>query len=598
MSKTRRVPQRARAIRRLAKLRETFGPDAAAERERLLRACGRASCRSGKELRSLHETLCFARAYPDNQAVLDLVQDLLDRWERRADLHALGKAVQDLGMAGVANAYPFFWPTARWLAERWPGALHVDWDNLEDADGVASLLQLLMPRAESPALEELPLTARQWVRHLKRDDEGDGTFLVRRFAEANMDERWREEVFDSLDVPFVLAPARGTPSRTTSFIAGLPLCWQTHARSTARPHLKREIERPPKRMRHVNHKHGAELVNAARVAMLTRERDLEQIAYASADDAWILEDEDGLCFVALGKVPERRFVLESTYVYLVVKNGVPVGYLQGSGLGGWAEINYNIFPPWRGRDAAALYARSLAVIHAFQHVSTFIVDPYQLGADNEEAIEFGRLVVLLQARLSPARSRDARAGIARARPRDQARLLSLEPEHPARARSLPHGAAALRPTTLSLRRRGARRFARVPSLERTRRRPAQRGARKHQRGSCRSARGQARRARGLAWPRARRVHRVERHRGLAPRRLALESRPAPRLARRHQSAWWPNRARLRGGSAERPLGRRRAGGAGERQAPGLVTLTTARGKPPRAPSSPRPSTHFPVVIGP
>src|SRR5262249_33964180 len=80
MSKTRRVPQRARAIRRLAKLRETFGPDAAAERERLLRACGRARCRSGKELSSLHETLCFARAYPDNQAVLDLVQDLLDRW--------------------------------------------------------------------------------------------------------------------------------------------------------------------------------------------------------------------------------------------------------------------------------------------------------------------------------------------------------------------------------------------------------------------------------------------------------------------------------------------------------------------------------------
>src|SRR5499427_4672229 len=408
VSKTRRVPQRARAIRRLAKLRETFGPDAAAERERLLRACGRARCRSGKELSSLHETLCFARAYPDNQAVLDLVQDLLDRWERRADVRALGEALQGLGMAGVANAYPFFWPTARWLAERWPGALHVDWDNLEDADGVASLLKLLMPRAESPALDELQLTARQWVRHLKRDDEGDGTFLVRRFAEASMDERWREEVFDSLDVPFVLAPARGTPSRTTSFIAGLPLCWQTHARSTARPDLKREIERPPKRMRHVNHKRGAELVDAARVAMLTRERDLEQIAYAYPGDAWILEDEDGLCFVALGKVPERRFVLEATYVYLVVKNGVPVGYLQGSGLGGWAEINYNIFPPWRGRDAAALYARSLAVIHAFQQVSTFIVDPYQLGADNEEAIESGAWWFYYKLGFRP-RDREARA---------------------------------------------------------------------------------------------------------------------------------------------------------------------------------------------
>jgi len=152
-----------RAIRRLAKLRETFGHDAAAERERLLRNCGRARCRSGKELSSLHETLCFARAYPDNEAVLHLVQNLLDRWGRRADVHTLGDALQGLGMAGVANTYPFFWPTARWLAERWPGALHVDWDNLEDADGVASLLKLLMPRAESPALDELSLTARMGV---------------------------------------------------------------------------------------------------------------------------------------------------------------------------------------------------------------------------------------------------------------------------------------------------------------------------------------------------------------------------------------------------------------------------------------------------
>jgi hypothetical protein len=92
----------------------------------------------------------------------------------------------------------------------------------------------------------------------------------------------------------------------------------------------------------------------------------------------------------------------------VVKNGMPVGYLQGSGLGGWAEINYNIFPPWRGRDAAALYARSLAVIHAFQHVSTFIVDPYQLGADNEEAIESGAWWFYYKLGFRP-RDREARA---------------------------------------------------------------------------------------------------------------------------------------------------------------------------------------------
>ena len=106
MSKTRRVPQRARAIRRLAKLRETFGPDTAAERERLLRACRGARCRSGKELSSLHETLCFARAYPDNRAVLDLVQDLLDRWERHGGGSSLRLARRMVSPAPDARLHP------------------------------------------------------------------------------------------------------------------------------------------------------------------------------------------------------------------------------------------------------------------------------------------------------------------------------------------------------------------------------------------------------------------------------------------------------------------------------------------------------------
>src|SRR5262249_17495852 len=129
VSKTRRVPQRARAIRRLAKLRETFGPDTAAERERLLRACGRARCRSGKELSSLHETLCFARAYPANQAVLNLVQDLLDRWGRRADLHALGEALQASAWRVWPTPMPSFgprrggWPNAGRARCTWTGTI-------------------------------------------------------------------------------------------------------------------------------------------------------------------------------------------------------------------------------------------------------------------------------------------------------------------------------------------------------------------------------------------------------------------------------------------------------------------------------------------
>ena len=370
-------------------MREDFGPDAAARRLALLRSCARLRCKTPAQLSSLHETLCFSRAYPDNAEVLGLVDGLLDGWGRRGDVRTFGDTLQGHGMAGVSNRFAFYWPTAHWLAQHWPQSLHVDWGALQDDSRIHGLLKLLMPRAESPGLEELPLSVEQWITHLKKGEESDGTFLVRRFAEAEMDERWREHLFDSLDLPFTLTPGEASPSRTRARIEGLPLHFQISARSSTRPALDEELSRAPRRIRHVSKIRGEEFVDTAREAMLTRSRDLEQIAYANPGDAWLIEDGDGLSFVALGMLPDRRFVLEATYVYLMVQNGVPIGYMQGSGLGGWAEINFNIFPPWRGRGAALLYARSLAAIHSLQRVTTFIVDPYQLGDGNEEAIETG-----------------------------------------------------------------------------------------------------------------------------------------------------------------------------------------------------------------
>jgi hypothetical protein len=382
--------RRARAISQLEKLREQFGPEAAHQRRTLLSTYARKRCRSARELESLHETLCFSRAYPDDEATLTLVDELLESFGERADVRAFSDELIGKGIAGVPTVYPFYWPTARWLAERWPAHLHVDWDVLEDPSRIEGILQLLMPRAESPGLEELDLGAREWLARLKRDDEGDGTFLARRFLDAGMNERWREHAFDSLDTPFVLTANKDTPSRTRACIPGLPVSFQREPRPAGRPDLQQELRRRPRKTRHVSRARGELFVDVAREAMLTRERDLEAIAYADPGDAWLIEDaDDGLVFIALGMVPERRFVLEGTYVYLVVNNGVPVGYLQGSGLGGWAEVNFNVFPPWRGRDAGRLYARSLAVIRDFQRIDTFVVDPYQLGDGNDEAIESG-----------------------------------------------------------------------------------------------------------------------------------------------------------------------------------------------------------------
>jgi hypothetical protein len=235
VSKTRRVPQRARAIRRLAKLRETFGPDTAAERERLLRACGGARCRSGKELSSLHETLCFARAYPDNRAVLDLVQDLLDRWSART------YALRDVTGASRRRGQRLSFLTHGAVGgERWPA--RAAWLGQPETTAWHRCSSCSCRAPVPPS--RTPLTC-QWVRHLKARRRGGGTFSC--VASPGEHERALARGVFVVGAPW--RPACTPRARRRSSPACVVLA-NPHA---PRVDLKREIKRPPKRMRHVNH---------------------------------------------------------------------------------------------------------------------------------------------------------------------------------------------------------------------------------------------------------------------------------------------------------------------------------------------------------
>ena len=60
--------------------------------------------------------------------------------------------------------------------------------------------------------------------------------------------------------------------------------------------------------------------------------------------------------------PSRRFLLESMYGFLTLKNGVPIGYALASGLMQYAEVAYNVFETFRGGEAAHVYGRLLATV--------------------------------------------------------------------------------------------------------------------------------------------------------------------------------------------------------------------------------------------
>jgi hypothetical protein len=376
-------------LRRIEALKQVYGNGVPAEKIDLLRRLSARRLPRAALVRRLHEVLCFLRAYPDDPAVLGAAETMLAEFGSRGDLKRHRRELADTGIAGTATHYAFYWPTARWLVARWPERCTVDWPEFEAADRLVEMLFLMLPYAETLALDSLDLPPREWLDSLKGPDETDAAFLVRRFEAFRLEDAAREKLFDDLLVPFVVAPAPDVPNRTHARHPGSRVVYQTRPLDRARPDLRREILRPPEAVREVPVREGRALIELAREAMVTRSRDLYAFKHADPRDVRMVECGDGLQFAVMGIVPERRLLLESVYGFLTLKNGVPAGYVLASGIFGSSEVAYNVFETFRGGEAAAIYGRAMGTIRWLFGSDAFTIDPYQLGDENEEGLKSG-----------------------------------------------------------------------------------------------------------------------------------------------------------------------------------------------------------------
>ena len=379
----------ARALRRLERLKLVYAETAGREKLELLRSLERRRLGTAAQVLRLHEALCFLRAYPDDEAVLAQVEHMLRGFGARRDLRRHRTALADSGVAGTAIRARFFWPTARWIAQRWPDRVHVDWADFENGDCLLEVLPLLIPYAEADALDELDYTAREWVDHLRGPHVTDATFLVRRIEASARDDFHREAAHDAIDCSYRLDPGPDTPARTHAKIPVRRVFAQRGPLRSQRPRLEREVRRPPLAVRSLSRRQGQEIIDLARAAMVTRSRDLDVFAYGDPNDVRSVDFGQGLQFAVIGFVPERRLLLHAVYGYLTLMNGVPIGYVLSSALYGAADVAYNVFDTYRGAEAAFVFSCVLAMVHHLFGVREFSIDSYQLGYGNAEGLKTG-----------------------------------------------------------------------------------------------------------------------------------------------------------------------------------------------------------------
>jgi hypothetical protein len=427
--------QSTRALAALEHIKDRYGLDGARRKLALLAELDRARLPTAGQVERLHEALCFLRAYPDDARIAARVERMLRSFARRADLRRNRARLADSGIAGTTIRYRFFWPTARWLAYRWPAQFRFDRNDGAAGDNIAAALPLLVTPAEA-----------QWLR--EREPEGydaldalrgrttDAAWMVRAVDAMPGDTFTREAFYDRLDPSCELVPGRDTPTRTLDRHGTAPAAFRTVPLRRARPDLRAEIRRPPRAVRTLGPAEGLRIVELARGAMITRKRDLDAFAYGDARDVRIVDDGDGLAFALIGVAPERRTLLAAVYGALTLQNGVPIGYSQLDVVAGTAAVSFNTFPTFRGGEAAHAFARLLALARHVLGAMSCSIEPYQLGEGNEEGIESGAWWFYFKLGFRP------RAALPRRIAQREAARMRANPRHrssPATLRRLAHG---------------------------------------------------------------------------------------------------------------------------------------------------------------
>jgi hypothetical protein len=126
-----------------------------------------------------------------------------------------------------------------------------------------------------------------------------------------------------------------------------------------------------------------------RESTTVRYRELYGITNGDPESVVRAEVGRGVEIFLWGLPAERRLPLRAYHAGFTLKNGVPINYIEGITLFERMEVGFNTFYTFREGESAWVYAKVLAALKGRAGATCFSVDPYQLGFNNDEAIESG-----------------------------------------------------------------------------------------------------------------------------------------------------------------------------------------------------------------
>lgn len=338
----------------------------------------------------LHDTLLFLRAFPDSPAVLAASRSASTSFHRivRRARGSLWRA-EDTGLIGTVTRNAFAFPVAAWLHRWFPDEVEIDWSALDDPSVVDALLRPLVRRAEEDAFDSGELSTREWI-GLRRgpskvSDLGVVLSATPRGARARAAFAAR---FDEADIQLRWTLGEGGGATIHNVLRWTPIHYRRSMRRAPDDPV-RFVATPLRDIERLSRRRANAVIHVARAALAARGREVHAMAYSNPDEIYLADLGEGTSVAVIGVLPEARMSLESNYGYLMMSNGVPVGYGGVTPLYRQGNTGLNIFPSFRGGEAAYLWIATLRAFHSLFGICRFVVNGYQVGDGNTEAIRSG-----------------------------------------------------------------------------------------------------------------------------------------------------------------------------------------------------------------
>jgi len=377
-----------------------FGSGAAAATGRIVGALSRQSFSDPKSLLRFHESLLFLRAFAQSSSVVRQVEGILNRFHEGIEkLRASGGDMDVFddfdtsGVAGTTMLDTLNFEAARWLVRRIPRNVEIAWEDYWDDSqaerAMGNTWPRLIPLLREDADVEANIPWRRWL-EVARAGQRELEWLIRRFEQLPVTSRERAELYDSLRIPIRWHLGNLRISRSRNWTRPRHLYFHEGPLITrSQVSLAKELSLPAPHLVKLKRPEGEQVMERIREVMLVRYRELYGTTLGDASSVVRANLDRGVVMYFWNLPAARRLPLRAYVAGFTLKNGVPVNYIEAIGLCEWIEVGFNTFYTYRQGETAWIYAQALRCLCALTGAKTISVYPYQIGQNNDEALDSG-----------------------------------------------------------------------------------------------------------------------------------------------------------------------------------------------------------------